>query len=331
MISKKLIIIIVSAVATLAVGATAFLTVSFMSDADKSHKDKGDEKKSTTVEVGGENVGEQANKPLGNLNASRFEEGNVTENIVDGTVASEDKVVNTTAPMLNGIEGTQGGNAGNNQPKPPVQEAPVPDNTAEIVAYYKNAVNYAKTNGKTVILVKDGVLNYNGIVEAGELSSVAESLMGMFMSPSEAEISVKNESCKSSDIPPSGINCNLTVSGVKSASIKDNGNTYTVTIVAKDCVNPAPGSDGVGSLVNVIKAETIVSSVGSAPGLELNNISISYENVTVTAVIDKATGGLTSLKINAPSVLSLDAKLAMLAADNSKVGIQCISEYTIAY
>lgn len=207
-----------------------------------------------------------------------------------------------------------------------------PETAAEIAEYYKTAINKAKTQAKTVTRVKDGAINYQGKVVAGNLSSVAESLMGMFMAPDANSIEVKNEPWEASKLPPEGVNSALTADGIKSATCEENGDNYIVTIVAKDAVNPAAGSDGVGSIASVIQQETITGSISSVPGLELNNISLAYENVTVVATIEKATGNMTALSLDAPCFLSLDAKVPLLGSiDDACVGIEIISEFAMTY
>ena len=333
LLSKKIIIIIVSIIAATSVGVGAFFVVRSISDSDKPEKGSKKEKQETT-EISGEIVGENKPNKNGSINSRPLPHGdkNDSDASADNTDADKDEANDTTSPASDNIVvEIPDNNYGGSQDKPPVVEQDIPDNTAEIVEYYKNSVNYAKSNGKSAVRVKDGVVNYNNIVQAGNLTSVAESLMGMFMVSDESQIEALNESRAASDIPPAGINCNLTASGVKSATITDNGNTYTVVIVAKDCKNPTPGSDGVGSLVNVVQSSHVTGAIASVPGLELNDVNIDYENVTVTAVIDKSTGGLLSMKIDAPSILSLDAKLAVVTVDDCRVGIQCISEYTVQY
>ena len=201
--------------------------------------------------------------------------------------------------------------------------------TEQIVDLYKKGMDKVHTNAKTAVRVKDGALNYNGIVEAGKLSDAASTLMGMFMVADEASIEVKNEEWDKTKVPPA--TCNLTAAGVKSASCKEEGGKYIVTITAIDQVNPKAGSDGVGSVIDVIQEETITGSISSVPGLSLSNISIAYENVTVVATIDKATGNIENIKINAPCVLQLSAKLFVASIDNAKVGIQVISEFAMTY
>ncbi len=200
------------------------------------------------------------------------------------------------------------------------------DETQKAVDLYKTAYNKAKSSAKTITHTKTGATNYKGIVEAGGLSSAAQTLMGMFMKESEP-----NEVIDKSELPPkTGVN-NLTKNSVASATIKEQGNTQVVTLKLKDAVNPKAGSDGIGSTVNVIEESQITGSISSVPGLKLSDIKVAYENVTVTAKIDKATGNMTYLYLDAPCVLSLNAKLLVTSVDNARVGIQCTDEYVFAW
>ena len=198
----------------------------------------------------------------------------------------------------------------------------------EALDMYKKAVAAARTKSKSVIRVKDGALNYKGIAEAGPLSGAATTLMGMFMVKDEASIKVKNEEWKKDQLPNASA---LTLNGIQKITRQDKGNTYEITVVAKNATNPKTNADGVGSVAGVIEDSQITGAIGSVPGLALNNINIVYENVTAVATIDKATGNLVELKLNAPCVLGLDAKLAIVSINGAKVGIQVITEYKIAY
>lgn len=193
---------------------------------------------------------------------------------------------------------------------------------------FKKSVTNARSNAKSVIRVKDGAINYKGIVEAGGLSSVASSLMGMFMAADEASIEEKNEEWDKSKLPNASA---LTTEGIKKLSYEDKGDTYVITIIAKDAVNPKANGDGVGAIAGVIEEGQITGAIGSVPGLALSNINIAYENVTAVAVVEKSTGNLLEYKINAPCVLGLDAKLALISINGAKVGIQVITEYKISY
>lgn len=207
----------------------------------------------------------------------------------------------------------------------------VPETTEEIVEYYKKAINNAKANGKDVVRVKDGAINYKGVVKAGGLSSVAERLMSLFMVSDANEIEETNVEWTAEDLPPAGANSNLTASGVKSATIEDAGDYFIVTIVANEAKNPKAGDDGVGSISSVIEESQITGAIGSVPGLSLTNINIDYEEVKAIATIEKSTGYLVALTTSSPCYLSLDAKLALISIDDACVGIQVISEFTVSY
>ena len=219
-------------------------------------------------------------------------------------------------------------------------DAPAGDNNAtdapagavnadqEALDMYKKAVAAARTKSKSVVRVKDGAINYKGIVEAGGLSSIASSLMGMFMAKDEASIEVKNEAWDKTKLPDASA---LTLKGVQKITRVDKGNTYVITVVAKNATNPKTNADGVGAIAGVIEESQITGAIGSVPLLKLSNINIAYENVTAVATIDKATGNLVELKLNAPCVLGLDAKAGPISMNNAKVGIQVITEYKISY
>lgn len=201
---------------------------------------------------------------------------------------------------------------------------------AEIADMYNKAVNNAKAKA-TITRVKDGATNYNEIFEAGGLSSAGKSLMGMFMVGSKDEIQAKNEPWDNAKFPPENAQAALTADGIASAECKEEGDYYILTIKGKDEVNPKSGGPGVGSLCGVIQEETITGSISSVPGLSLSNISIAYENVVTTAKIEKSTGNLVALTVDAPCILQLSAKLAVISIDNAKVGIGVYTEYTLAY
>ncbi len=198
----------------------------------------------------------------------------------------------------------------------------------EYLDMYKKAVAAARTKSKSVVRVKDGAINYKGIVEAGGLSSAASTLMGMFMAKDAASIEVKNEQWDKTKLPDAS---NLTLNGVQKITRVEKGNTYVITVVAKNATNPKTNADGVGSVAGVIEESQITGAIGSVPGLSLSNINIAYENVTAVATIDKATGNLIALDIDAPCVLGLDAKLAIITMNGAKVGIEVITEYKISY
>jgi hypothetical protein len=150
----------------------------------------------------------------------------------------------------------------------------------------------------------------------------------MFMAKDEASIEAKNEAWDKTKLPDASA---LTLNGVQKITCVDKGSTYVVTVVAKDAVNPKANGDGVGSIAGVIEESQITGSISSVPGLKLSNIKIAYENVTAVATIDKATGNLIALNLDAPCILGLDAKLALISIEGAEVGIEVFTEYKISY
>ena len=242
--------------------------------------------------------------------------------VVEDTTVGEDVAGDDTTADE---QPTTGNNADNNEEKP---TASVTDPKQEYLDMYKNAVAAARTKSKSVVRVKDGAINYKGIVEAGGLSGAASTLMGMFMAKDAASIEVKNEEWDKTKLPDASA---LTLNGVQKITRVEKGNTYVITVVAKNATNPKANADGVGSVAGVIEESQITGAIGSVPGLSLSNINIAYENVTAVATIDKATGNLIALDIDAPCVLGLDAKLAVITMNGAKVGIEVITEYKISY
>lgn len=202
------------------------------------------------------------------------------------------------------------------------------DEVAQAVELYKTAMAKAKSSAKTVTHTKTGATNYNGIVEAGKLSSVASKLMGIFMKESEP-----NEAIDKAELPSKAGASKLTAATVKSATVKEEGKFQVVTINMKNATDPKAGADGIGSVANVIEESQITGAIGSFPGLAINGISIDYENVYVTCKIEKSTGNMTYLLVDAPCVLKIaSAKVPLLGTvENAKVGIECKDEYTIAW
>ncbi len=208
-------------------------------------------------------------------------------------------------------------------------DAQTPASGSEVdqaISLYKTGYEKATTVSSTITHTKTGASNYNNIVEAGGLSSAASSLMGMFMKSSEP-----NEVIEKSALPPSGGVSALSASNVKSAEISEEGDLQVVKIYLNDKVNPVAGDGGIGSAVNVIEESQITGSISSVPGLKLSNINVAYENVYVEFKVDKATGNMTYLYMDAPCILSLDAKLVAISMNDAKVGIECIDEYVIDY
>ena len=234
-----------------------------------------------------------------------------------------------STPSDSGKPADSGSSGDNGQPAAPADNTPASDagattDPAAAVKLYVDAVNKAKSSASSVTLVRDGALNYDNIFEAGALSSLAGPLRSFF------KVEDKNDPKQPSDLPPAGANCNLNAANVKSATVTDKDGGKEIVLVMNDATNPTVGDGGVGSVAGIIQESQITDGVSSIPGISLSNIKLDYTNVKVTATLD-ANGNLTYLAIDAPCILSLGAKVAIMSIDNARVGIEVINEYQIAY
>ncbi len=224
---------------------------------------------------------------------------------------------------------TNGGNTGNTGDITTVPiETTLPTN--EVIQIYNTSINRAKYHGQNVVKVKDGAVNYKGIFEAGSMTNILSSIVSSFMCANESEIEIVNEAISSDLLPPENSYCNLTTKGVKSVKCEQKNGKYIITIVARDVKNPNLGDDGVGSLVNVVTEDAIKDAMASTSVIKsIDSVNTSYENVTVVATIDKETGGLEYLRIDAPCILEIKAQIAVGGAIDGRVGVQTITEYSI--
>ncbi len=195
---------------------------------------------------------------------------------------------------------------------------------SEIVALYRDGINKAKKNAEKVTYVSSETINYKNIVEAGTMSSTAQSLISSFMGYSEI-----NEVVDNNALPPADISCKLSTSDVKSATITDSGSYYIVKIKMRDETNPVAG-EGIGAVVNVIDEKTITESV-SGTSAKVSDVNCAYENVVVEAKIEKSTGRIVSLTTDAPMIMTMTVKMSIVEMKDARVGVQAIDKYKIAY
>lgn len=195
---------------------------------------------------------------------------------------------------------------------------------SEIVALYRDGINNAKKSAKKVTYISSEASNYKGIVEAGNISSIAQSVISSFMGYEEL-----NQVIDKDALPPSDVSCKLSTSDVKRASITESGSYYKVKITMRDETNPVAGK-GIGAVINVTDPSTIQESVASTSA-SVTNVACAYENVVVEAKIEKSTGKLVYLTTDAPMIMTMDVNMGISNIRDAKVGVEIIDEYKISY
>ncbi len=252
--------------------------------------------------------------------------------IKDGIKATEyiDDTIEYGVEYSYKVTGVVSGIEGNKDTATVVVADVITDNT-QYAEMYNNAINNAKQNAITVTKVKDGIVNYNDIVDFGELSNTVELLSSENFADSADNIAIINQEVTKEDIPPFGLQSAVAQSGIKTAAIEDAGDYTILTIVSRAEENPVVGGVGVGSLCTLITEEQVSAAIQySSEQINGEMIGASYENVTVVAKIEKTTGNLVNLKIDAPAYIYADVKVGEYKAEG-KLGVQTITEFDIAY
>ena len=209
-----------------------------------------------------------------------------------------------------------------------------PSTVAEIVNYYKECYNKIATEGSGATLTYNKNSNSPNVLEIGDLSSIAGTLMNQFLTETQP-----NEAIPVADVAPKGVTtCNLTEDMVAEATCTDNGDTYTVHIKL-NCtqdnpdVNPSAGGGKAGTIVDVVLVEDITGAAGSFINFE--NVQNQYFDTEVTATIEKSTGHITELYTVSPTIMSFGSvsvkPFGFPSIDNARIGLTYENRYTITY
>lgn len=223
----------------------------------------------------------------------------------------------------------------------PSQSAPqtpsngAPSTKEEIIAYYVNAYNKTGKEAKKIIKYYDYTSQYNNILDiAGneKLADLAKTLMDKFMVENTDEFEVSM-----SDVPPAGIaNISITPDKISSATCKDNGSTYTVTLKSTGTdsnweIDSQAGTGSAGSIAPLLRAEDVSDAAGSV--IKFEGLHTWYGTASAEATIDKATGRITALEFFTPSVLHFDKVTALIVVkvENCNIGLLFHTKYRVEY
>ena len=180
----------------------------------------------------------------------------------------------------------------------------VPSTKQEIIDYYTAAYNRIGSNAKTVTRTYLSFSNYRNIVEIGKndtINKLVKSLMDRYMVENTAEMSgtVTN-------LPPKGVSTlSISTSQIDSATIRDNGSTYTVVLTSTGSdsnyeTNAQPGRGSAGVIGPLVDNNDIYDA---APKFNFTGLNAKYAKASVTATVDKATGYVTQLEFDTPCVV----------------------------
>lgn len=200
-----------------------------------------------------------------------------------------------------------------------------PETVAEIVAYFNKNADRVKTEATKV------VKNYEDR-EVGEivapkaimsLSGLVETAMADDTEP--VEFTTREEIVENFQVPrQSYVSC-VTVNDVESASCKEEGDYYIITIKVKDQNNPVVGK-GTGSMFDVVEAEEVAAK---AEGL-VEDFSTEYTDCKVVAKFEKSTNRMVHANYFTPMKLNVTVKFLGKLYDAS-METSFEKDYTITY
>ena len=199
----------------------------------------------------------------------------------------------------------------------------VMDTTEEIVAYFNKNANRVKTEATKV------VKNYEDR-EVGEIDAPTalmyltkiidiEKIMADDTEP--MEFATREEIVENFQVPKQSYVSCVTVNDVESASCKEEGNYYIITIRVKDQKNPVVGK-GTGAMFDVVEAEEVEAK---AEGL-VEDFSTEYHDCVVVAKFEKSTNRMVHANYMTPMKLNVT-----IGKSNASMEMSFEKDYTITY
>ena len=199
----------------------------------------------------------------------------------------------------------------------------VMDTTEEIVAYFNKNANRVKTEATKV------VKNYEDR-EVGEIDAPTalmwvtkvvdiEKIMADDTEP--MEFATREEIVENFQVPKQSYVSCVTVNDVESASCKEEGNYYIITIKVKDQKNPVVGK-GTGAMFDVVEAEEVEAK---AEGI-VDDFTTEYYDCVVVAKFEKSTNRMVHANYMTPMKLNVT-----IGKSNASMEMSFEKDYTITY
>ncbi len=210
----------------------------------------------------------------------------------------------------------------------PTQGASGEMSTAEIIKLFNESANKVKTDATKVVKNYEKRNHHEEhLIVPSVIQGMANDLMEKnFKDDTEPiEYLTREEIVDQYQVPGVEWASCLTEAEVASASCKDNGNEYEISITLHPTDNPEPGT-GVAKAFDTITTSEVMAE---APSF-VTSFSTTYTDCTVKCKIDKATGRTTWS--NYDSTVILKVKLNFLGNDlDAQVGMSFEKDYSITY
>ncbi len=206
--------------------------------------------------------------------------------------------------------------------------------TAQVVEYYNKAANKVKTDKPALTKTFSQTVGKISVgIEA--VDKLASELSSQLVPKPET-----TKHAKGSDLtnvfPVSGksYGSKLTASDVSSAKIKDNGSTYTITIVIKTETFTGKvdvASTSHGKAMTFLTPNDILTQVENISAISFKSFKSTNTGSTITCTVDKSTGAIkeATYSDNVDLLLSVKA-LGVINVDNAKINIKTTEKFVMA-
>ena len=185
---------------------------------------------------------------------------------------------------------------------------------AAIIEYFNTASNNVKTKAKSVTKVKEE--NYQAqdidLGSLGMFKSVVSGLINDNMGVNEEQSGRTGSTAADKNaiypVENETWSSKLTVDDVESATRTEKNGVYTITIKVKNddlATEYSHGTGHHGKAFNIVMPQTIKDNAGGAASL-LSSLKVGYQNGTIVATVDKATGNIISVTYDFHWLLNVD-------------------------
>lgn len=177
---------------------------------------------------------------------------------------------------------------------------------------FVDSFNGVKENATSVTLVTVNVYESEEYSGPDEFKQDYEEMMKETVGEQTVNQTYTGEDIATS-FPPVGATCNLTYADVKEFEFTETENYYMVSFKVKGEANPTRGK-GVGAVANIVTKEELEAAMKEEIGGDMTDeefkaimkVTSRYNDVTVNATIDKATGNMVEYYVDTPFVMEMN-------------------------
>ena len=211
-------------------------------------------------------------------------------------------------------------------------EAEAPQSVEDIVALYNTAVNKVKPEAKQITRTYHHAKIPTETLELNSgIQKLGEAAIKQFVKDSDkAEVwTTRDDFNLGFPVGGTDYSSRMTPDMVKTATCRDNGDTYTVCIDLKNdaITNPRKG-EGYAGVFNTVSASTFDEI--SIPTVTFKQVKINGINGSITCTIDKASQRVTDITFAETDILDLSVKVAFSDL-HAKMHLETGDHYTIVY